>query len=120
MDEKQGLYPVTEKQEDGSNILYFCDKPTRKESKVVIELNAKGWGMSTDGGKTWNAGTLVDGTTITKILNTIGVNADWINTGALTVKDDEENIIFQVDINTKTVTVSGNIFLGNKDNKKAS
>ena len=81
MDEKQGLYPVTEKQEDGSNILYFCDKPTRKESKVVIELNAKGWGMSTDGGKTWNAGTLVDGTTITKILNTIGVNADWINTG---------------------------------------
>ena len=118
MDEKQGLYPVTEKQEDGSNILYFCDKPTRKESKVVIELNAKGWGMSTDGGKTWNAGTLVDGTTITKILNTIGVNADWINTGALTVKDDEENIIFQVDINTKTVTVSGNIFLGNKDNKK--
>lgn len=118
MNEKQGLYPISEKQEDGSNILYFCDKPTRKESKVVIELNAKGWGMSTDGGKTWNAGTLVDGTTITKILNTIGVNADWINTGALTVKDDEENIIFQVDINTKTVTVSGNIFLGNKDNKK--
>ena len=118
MDEKQGLYPVTEKQEDGSNILYFCDKPTRKESKVVIELNAKGWGMSTDGGETWNAGTLVDGTTITKILNTIGVNADWINTGALTVKDDEENIVFQVNIDTKTVTVSGNILLGNKDNKK--
>lgn len=118
MDEKQGLYPITEKQEDGSNILYFCDKPTKKESKVVIELNAKGWGMSTDGGKTWNAGTLVDGTTITKILNTIGVNADWINTGALTVKDDEENVVFQVDINTKTVTISGNIFLGNKDNKK--
>ena len=40
--------------------------------------------------------------------------------GALTVKDDEENIIFQVDINTKTVTVSGNIFLEIKIIKKAS
>lgn len=100
MDEKQGLYPITEKQEDGSNILYFCDKPTRKESKVVIELNAKGWGMSTDGGETWNAGTLVDGTTITKILNTVGINANWINTGALTVKDDNGNIVLSIDANT--------------------
>lgn len=100
MDEKQGFYPVTEKQEDGSNILYFCDKPTRKESKVVIELNAKGWGMSTDGGETWNAGTLVDGTTITKILNTVGINANWINTGALTVKDDNGNIVLSIDANT--------------------
>ena len=97
MNEKQGLYPVTEKQEDGSNILYFCDKPTKKESKVVIELNAKGWGMSTDGGETWNAGTLVDGTTITKILNTIGINADWINTGALTVKDNDGNVVLSID-----------------------
>ena len=100
MDEKRGLYPVIEKQEDGSNILYFCDKPTRKESKVVIELNAKGWGMSTDGGETWNAGTLVDGTTITKILNTVGINANWINTGALTVKDDNGNIVLSIDANT--------------------
>lgn len=100
MNEKQGLYPILEKQEDGSNILYFCDKPIRKESKVVIELNAKGWGMSTDGGETWNAGTLVDGTTITKILNTVGINANWINTGALTVKDDNENIVLSIDANT--------------------
>lgn len=100
MNEKQGLYPISEKQEDGSNILYFCDKPTRKESKVVIELNAKGWGMSTDGGKTWNVGTLVDGTTITKILNAVGINADWINTGALTVKDDNENTVLSIDAST--------------------
>lgn len=100
MNEKQGLYPISEKQEDGSNILYFCDKPTRKESKVVIELNAKGWGMSTNGGETWNVGTLVDGTTITKILNTVGINANWINTGALTVKDDDGNTVLSIDANT--------------------
>ena len=100
MDSKNGLFPISETQEDGSTILYFCDKPTRKESKVVIELNAKGWGMSTDGGETWNAGTLVDGTTITKILNTVGINANWINTGALTVKDDNGNIVLSIDANT--------------------
>ena len=45
-------------------------------------------------------GMLVDGTTITKILNTVGINADWINTGALTVKDDDGNIVLSVDAST--------------------
>lgn len=118
MDEKQGLYPITEKQEDGSNILYFCDKPTRKESKVVIELNAKGWGMSTDGGKTWNAGVLVDGTTITKILDAVGINADWINTGALTVKGDDGDAILSIDAETgKLITKAAQIGGWNVDEK---
>lgn len=97
---KNGLFPVSETQEDGSTILYFCDKPALKDSSTVIKLSARGWGMSTDGGKTWNVGTLVDGTTITKILNTVGINADWINTGALTVKDDDGNIVLSVDAST--------------------
>lgn len=100
MDSKNGLFPVSETQEDGSTILYFCDKPALKDSSTVIKLSARGWGMSTDGGKTWNVGTLVDGTTITKILNTVGINADWINTGALTVKDDDGNIVLSVDAST--------------------
>lgn len=100
MDSKNGLFPVSETQEDGSTILYFCDKPALKDSSTVIKLSAAGWGMSTDGGKTWNVGTLVDGTTITKILNTVGINADWINTGALTVKDDDGNIVLSVDAST--------------------
>lgn len=100
MDSKNGLFPVSETQEDGSTILYFCDKPALKDSSTVIKLSAAGWGMSTDGGKTWNVGTLVDGTTITKILNATGINADWINTGALTVKDDDGNIVLSIDANT--------------------
>lgn len=100
MDSKNGLFPVSETQEDGSTILYFCDKPALKDSSTVIKLSAAGWGMSTDGGKTWNVGTLVDGTTITKILNTVGINANWINTGALTVKDDNGNIVLSIDANT--------------------
>lgn len=118
MDSKNGLFPVSEIQEDGSTILYFCDKPALKDSSTVIKLSAAGWGMSTDGGKTWNVGTLVDGTTITKILNTVGINADWINTGALTVKDDDGNIVFQVDVDSKTATISGNLYLGGDNNKR--
>lgn len=118
MDSKNGLFPVSETQEDGSTILYFCDKPALKDSSTVIKLSAAGWGMSTDGGKTWNVGTLVDGTTITKILNTVGINADWINTGALTVKDDDGNIVFQVDVDSKTATISGNLYLGGDNNKR--
>ena len=107
MNEKEGLHPIVEKLEDGSSILYLCDKKNLEESKVVIKLNAEGWGMSTDGGKTWNVGALVDGTTITKILNAIGINADWINTGAITIKDPQGNVIFQADMDTKRVTMSG-------------
>lgn len=110
MNEKEGLYPITEELEDGSRVLYFCDRKTLEESKVVIKLNAKGWGMSTDGGKTWNAGTLVDGTTITKILNAIGINADWINAGAFTVKDPDGNIMFRADTATGHVDIIANSF----------
>ena len=83
MESKNGLFPVNEKQADGSTTLYFCDKPTLEESSTVIKLSAAGWGMSTDGGRTWNAGTLVDGTTITKLLKVIGINAEWVDTGTM-------------------------------------
>ncbi|NSK79793.1 hypothetical protein HQK08_07670 [Blautia massiliensis] len=114
MGEKRGLYPVTEILEDGSSILYFCDQDTVAESKIVVKLNASGWGMSTDGGKTWNTGVLVDGTMIAKILNTIGINADWINTGAIEVKTEGGETIFRVDMDSKSVYMSGDVQIGGK------
>ena len=107
MEGKNGLFPVMQKQEDGSTVLNFCDTPTLDKATVVVRLSANGWGMSTDGSKTWNVGALVDGTTITKILNAIGINADWIDTGAITIKDPQGNVIFQADMDTKRVTMSG-------------
>lgn len=103
MKTKNGLFPVREVLEDGSAILYFCDKPALADSSIVVKFSAAGWGMSTDGGKNWNSGWLVDGTMIASILNAIGINAGWINTGALTVQDPEGKIIFQVDMDKKSV-----------------
>lgn len=110
MKEQAGLYPVIKTLEDGSKVYYMCDHPTLEESKVVFELNGKGWAVSTNGGKTWNAGLLVDGTMITKILDSIGINADWINTGAFTVLDSDGNIMFKADTATGRVDIVANSF----------
>lgn len=106
-----GLYPFTETLEDGSMVLYFGDKPTLEESTILIKFNAKGWAMSTNGGESWNIGALVDGEMITKILNTIGLNADWINTGAFVVKDSRGNIVFRADTATGRVDIVADSFL---------
>ena len=103
MKTKNGLFPIHETMEDGSTILYFCDKPELSEATIVVKFSAAGWGMSTDGGKTWNTGWLVDGTMIAAILNVIGINAKWINAGALTVKDSDGKTIFEVDMDKKSV-----------------
>lgn len=103
MKTKNGLFPIHETMEDGSTILYFCDKPELSEATIVVKFSAAGWGMSTDGGKTWNSGWLVDGTMIAAILNVIGVDAKWINAGALTVKDSDGKTIFEVDMDKKSV-----------------
>ena len=109
MKTKNGLFPIRETQEDGSSILYFCDKPELSDASVVIKFSAAGWAMSTDGGKTWNSGWLVDGTMITYILNAIGINAKWINTGALTIKDPDGKIIFEVDVDKKSVHMNPDV-----------
>lgn len=115
MESDKGLYPVIKTNDDGGKQYYLCDHATLEESSVVFELNAKGWAVSTDGGKKWNAGLTVDGTMITKILNSIGINADWINTGAFTVLDPKGNIMFKADTATGKVDIVANSFqLGGK------
>ena len=109
MKTKNGLFPIRETQEDGSSILYFCDKPELSDASIVVKFSAAGWAMSTDGGKTWNSGWLVDGTMIASILNAIGINAKWINTGALTIKDPDGKIIFEVDVDKKSVYMNPDV-----------
>lgn len=101
-----GLYITTEEQEDGSSIYYMHNKKTLEESDIVWKLTAEAFGISTDGGKTYPFGFKVTGEMITKILNTIGLNADWINTGALVVKDANGNILFLADIDNQRVEMN--------------
>lgn len=111
IDSATGVYTTVEPQENGSKIFYLHDKPTLAESKAIWKMTSEAWGVSTDGGQTWNGGMTVDGDTIVRILNAVGVNATWINTGAITVKDANENILFQVDMDTKTVVIDPDVLI---------
>lgn len=120
IDSATGVYTTVETQENGSKIFYLHDKPTLAESQAIWKMTSEAWGVSTDGGQTWNGGMTVDGDTIVRILNAVGVNATWINTGAITVKDANENILFQVDMDTKKVIISGDhVQIGGKTATKA-
>ena len=115
-----GVFTTIEKQDDGSNIYYLHNKPSLSESDMIWKMTAEAWGVSTDGGKTYNAGMTVDGDTIVRILTATGVNADWIDTGEIQVSDDEGNTIFSVNIDTKQVFISGDsVRIGSKSATEA-
>ena len=110
-----GLYSTEEKQPDGSSIYYLHDKRSLAESRNVIKLTSDAIGFSTDGGKTYPYGFTITGEMITRLLYAEGIDADYINTGAITVRDSSGNIIFQVDMDTGKVVISGdNITIGGK------
>ena len=106
-----GLFATYVQQEDGSTISYFHDKGTLAESKNVIKITAEAIGVSNDGGKTYPFGFELTGTMITKLLYAEGINADYIDTGALTVKDKDGDIIFQVNMDTNTVYMNPDILI---------
>lgn len=110
MNKSKGLYPITVEQEDGSSILYFCDAPKIEDAKAVIKLSAAGWAMSSDGGKTWNSGALVDGEMIAKLLKAQGISADWINTGALRVLNKDGKEVLYINAETGEVRATPTLF----------
>lgn len=106
--ESPGLYSTIEKADSG-NVYYLHDAPDLADSKIVWKMTAEAWGVSTDGGKTWNGGMMVNGDVITRILTATGINADWINTGQLSVKKDGKEVLF-VDVDTGTVRIVADTF----------
>lgn len=101
-----GLFATYVKQEDGSTISYFHDKAKLEDSTNVIKITSEAVGVSNDGGKTYPFGFQLTGTMIAKLLYAEGINADFINTGALTIKDEQGNIIFSVNMDTNSVYIN--------------
>lgn len=105
--ESSGVYTTVEKQEDGSNIYYLHNKPQLSDSDIVWKMTAEAWAVSTDGRQHWNGGMTVDGDVIARILTATGVNADWIKTGALVVRDGNGKTIFSADITNHQLIMDG-------------
>ena len=115
-----GTYPYQEVQDDGSIIYYLMNKPILEEStmiwKVTNEAVAVGTRETLSEEFAYNAGITINGDVVARILSTTGINANWINTGAINIIDDDNNVIFQADMDNKTVILSGDqVYINSKD-----
>lgn len=110
--DSSGMYETVEILEDGSSITYMHDKKLLAESKNVIKITAEAVGVSNDGGKTYPYGFRLTGEIIASMLYAKGIDANFINTGALTVKDKNGNIVFSADMTTGKVLMGASVQIG--------
>lgn len=86
MSQSFGVFKTEEKAEDGSIVYYMHDKTNLSESTTIWKMTTDAFAVSTDGGKTWNAGLDSSGNAVVNILSTIGIKAEWLdvdNLGAI-------------------------------------
>ncbi len=80
-----GVFKTEVKQSDGSVIYYMHNKPKLADSSIQWKMTSNAFAVSTDGGKTWNAGLDSQGNAIVNVLSAIGINFDWAKGGTLTL-----------------------------------
>lgn len=85
MSQSLGLFKTKQVQEDGSIIYIMHNKADLKSSNIQWKMTANGMAVSSDYGKTWNAGVDKDGNAIFNIMSAIGINFDWAHGGTLTL-----------------------------------
>lgn len=84
-----GVFKTEEVLEDGSAVFYLHNKPTLAESQTIWKMTADAFAVSTDGGKTWNAGMDSSGNAVVNVLSAVGINFDWAHGGMLTLGGNE-------------------------------
>lgn len=94
-----GFHTTVEDQPDGSRIVYLHDKLTLEDSKTIYKQTIDGFFISTDGGKSYTAGFDSKGNAVVNILYAIGIVADWIRSGTLTLGgiNNQDGILNLVD-----------------------
>ncbi len=98
LENSSGMY-TTEEEVGGGTVLYQHDKPSLADSQFVWKVSAGGFGLSTDGGKTYPYGLDKWGKAILDTVYAIGIDADYITTGALRVRRGDKTV-FCVDTDT--------------------
>lgn len=129
MSQSLGLFKTEQKQEDGSIIYIMHNKSDLKSSNIQWKMTANGMAVSSDYGKTWNAGIDKDGNAIFNIMSAIGINFDWAHGGTFTlggennvngkqyVKDANGKILITLDNKGITLADGVNISWNNISNK---
>lgn len=106
LENSPGVFTTVETDTGGGKIYYLHNKPKLSDSDMVWKMTAEAWAVSTDGGKTYNAGLMVNGTLIAKIMNTIGINFDWGVGGSLVIRDEDGNETVYMNADTGTVRMN--------------
>ena len=129
MSQSLGLFKTEQVQEDGSIIYIMHNKADLNSSNIQWKMTANGMAVSSDYGKTWNAGIDKDGNAIFNIMSAIGINFDWAHGGTLTlggenntngkqyVKDANGNILITLDNKGITLADGVNISWNNISNQ---
>ena len=129
MSQSLGLFKTEQVQEDGSIIYIMHNKADLNSSNIQWKMTANGMAVSSDYGKTWNAGVDKDGNAVFNIMSAIGINFDWAHGGTLTlggenntngkqyVKDANGNILITLDNKGITLADGVNISWNNISNQ---
>lgn len=129
MSQSLGLFKTEQVQEDGSIVYIMHNKADLNSSNIQWKMTANGMAVSSDYGKTWNAGVDKDGNAIFNIMSAIGINFDWAHGGTLTlggedntngkqyVKDANGKILITLDNKGITLADGVNISWNNISNK---
>ena len=129
MSQSLGLFKTEQVQEGGSIIYIMHNKADLNSSNIQWKMTANGMAVSSDYGKTWNAGIDKDGNAIFNIMSAIGINFDWAHGGTLTlggenntngkqyVKDANGKILITLDNKGITLADGVNISWNNISNQ---
>lgn len=110
MSQSLGLFKTEQVQEDGSIIYIMHNKANLNSSNIQWKMTANGMAVSSDYGKTWNAGVDKDGNAIFNIMSAIGINFDWAHGGTLTLggENNVSGVQYVKDAKGKTLVILDN------------
>lgn len=110
MSQSLGLFKTEQVQEDGSIIYIMHNKSDLNSSNIQWKMTANGMAVSSDYGKTWNAGVDKDGNAIFNIMSAIGINFDWAHGGTLTLggENNVSGVQYVKDAKGKTLVTLDN------------
>lgn len=110
MSQSLGLFKTEQVQEDGSIIYIMHNKADLNSSNIQWKMTANGMAVSSDYGKTWNAGVGKDGNAVFNIMSAIGINFDWAHGGTLTLggENNTNGKQYVKDANGKTLVTLDN------------
>lgn len=88
----RGLYQYTETDSSGGTIYTYGNASTLASSDIRWRVSAGSIMVSTDYGQTWNSALSADGTAVMQSLYAVGINADYIEAGDLTLGGTTKNV----------------------------